>query len=143
MPPKRKESAAAPAASGPKQKRSKTSFRTPTTAALESTSSASELGSTSTSSKNRVVTLRSSASGRRGYRSQDLSTTQSSSLDALAAENSPTSSDITNNIADTNPPLDLESDHTQPDSGAKSRRKQKNTTTVSYTGMTGILLMKV
>ena len=77
--------------------------------------------------------MQSSASGRHGYRSQDLSTTQSSSLDALAAEKSPTSSDIINNIADTNPPLDLESD-TQPDSGAKSRPKQKNTTTVSYTG---------
>ena len=135
MPPKRKESAAAPAASGPKQKWSKTSFQTPMTAALESTttSSASELGSTSTSSKNQVITLRSSASGCCGYRSQDLSTTQSSSLDALAAEKSPTSSDIINNIADTNPPLDLESD-TQPDSGAKSRPKQKNITTVSYTG---------
>ena len=70
MPPKRKESAAIPVASGPKQKKSKTSFRTPTTAALEgTTSAASEVGT-----KNRVVTLRASSSGRRGYRSQDLST---------------------------------------------------------------------
>jgi len=53
MPAKRKETAAS---SGPKQKRSKTSFRTPTPAALEgSTSAASDVGSTST--KNRVVTL--------------------------------------------------------------------------------------
>ena len=48
MPAKRKDSAAAPAASGPKPKRSRTSFRTPTTPALEAaTSAASELVSTS------------------------------------------------------------------------------------------------
>jgi hypothetical protein len=135
MPPKRKESAATPAASGPKQKRSKTSFRTPTTAALEGTTSAAiEVSSTSTSTKNRVVTLRASASGRRGYRSQDLST-QSSSHESLAAENSSIPSEITgdSDITDINdandPPLDPESD-TQPGSGAKSRPKKKNTTTV-------------
>jgi len=138
MPPKRKESAATPVTSGPKQKRSKTSFRTPTTTALEATTSvASEVGSTSTSStKNRVVTLRASASGRRGYRSQDLSTTQTSGLDSSAPENSPTPSDIIGDIADINdpnPPPDLESD-TQPGSGTKSRPKQKNTTTVGYIG---------
>lgn len=134
MPPKRKESAATPAASGPKQKRSKTSFRTPTTAALEGTSSTtSEVGSTS--SKNRVVTLRASASGRRGYRSQELSTTQSSGPDSSAADNSAHPShpsDITD-ISDPIPPLDLESDtQSQAGSGAKSRPKQKNTTTVCY-----------
>ena len=135
MPPKRKESAATPASSGPKQKRSKTSFRTPTTAALEgSISAASEVGSTS--SKNRVVTLRASASGRRGYRSQDLSTTQSTSHDSLAADNSSISSQITGesditDISDLNPilPLDPES-NSQPGSDAKSRPKKKNTTTV-------------
>src|SRR5271168_366746 len=99
MPLKRKESAATPAASGPKQKRSKTSFWTPTTAALEGTSStASEVGSTST--KNRVVTLRASAGGRRGYRSQELSTNQSSSADSLGAENSAHLTDITDSISD-------------------------------------------
>src|SRR5271168_132923 len=98
MPPKRKESAATPTASGPKPKRSKTSFRTPSTAALEP---ASEVGSTSTSSKNRVFTLRASASGRRGYRSQDLSTTQSSSQDSLAAETSAIPSDMISDMADT------------------------------------------
>jgi hypothetical protein len=141
MPPKRKESAATPAASGPKQKRSKTSFRTPTTAALEGTaSSASEVGLTSTTSKNRVVTLRASASGRRGYRSQDLSSTQSSSIDSLAAESPSIPSEITGDsdiadISDLNPPLNLEGD-TQPSSGsgAKSRPKHKNTTTVGYNG---------
>ena len=132
MPPKRKESAATPAASGPKQKRSKTSFRTPTTAALGgTTSTASEVGSTST--KNRVVTLRASASGRRGYRSQDLSTTQSSSIDSLEAENSDHPTDITDSISDPIPPLDVESD-IQSGSGANSRPKQKNTTTVCYIG---------
>jgi hypothetical protein len=142
MPPKRKESAATPAASGPKPKRSKTSFRTPTTAALEGTaSSASEVGSTSTTSKNRVITLRASASGRRGYRSQDLSSTQSSSIDSSAAESPSILSEITGDldiadISDQIPPLNLEGD-TQPSSGpsgAKSRPKHKNTTTVSYCG---------
>ena len=128
MPPKQKESAAIPAASGPKHKRSKTSFRTPTTAALEgTTSAASKVGSTSTSSKNRVVTLQASASGCRGYHSQDLSTTQSTSHKYLTADNSSIPSEITGNsditdISDPNhPPLDPES-VTQP----------KNTTTVGY-----------
>ena len=136
MPQKRKESAATPAASGPKQKRSRTSFRTPTTAALEGTTgAASEVASTSTSNKNRVVTLRASASGRRGYHSQDLSTTQTSGRESLPAENSSFPSEITGNsdIADINdvnlPPLDPESD-SQTGSGSKSRTKQKNTTTV-------------
>ena len=140
MPPKRKESAATPAASGPKQKRSRTSFRTPTTAALEP--STSEVGSTSTSSKNlnRVVTLRASASGRRGYRSQDLSTTQSSALDSAVPENLANPPVIIGDLADLdtsdlNPPPDLEGD-TQPgsSSGTNSRPKQKNTTTVGYIG---------
>lgn len=138
MPPKRKESAATPVASGPKQKRSKTSFRTPTNAALEgTTSAASDVGSTS---KNRVVTLRASASGRRGYRSQDLSTTtQSSSTasDSLAAENSALPSNAMGDQADILcepiPPSNVESD-TQPSPVAKSRAKQKNTTTVGCIG---------
>jgi hypothetical protein len=128
MPPKQKESAATPTASGPKLKRSKTSFRTPTTAALEpATSVASEVGSTGTSSKNRVITLRASASGRRGYRSQDLSTTQSSSLDSLAAEASAIPSNIISDMADTCdpiPPLDPEGD-SQPGSSTKPRPKKK------------------
>ena len=138
MPPKRKESAAIPAASGPKQKQSKTSFRTPTTAALEgTTSAASEVGSISTSSKNRVVTLQASASGCRGYCSQDLSTTQSTSHEYLAADNSSIPSEITgdSDITDisglNHPPLDPESD-TQPGSVTKSRSKKKNTKTVGY-----------
>ena len=128
---------AAPAASGPKPKRSKTSFRTPTTTpALEAaTSVASEVGSTSTSSsKNRVVTLRPSAGGRRGYRTQDLSTTQSSSsINSPATENSAIPSDIIGDldvpdISDSMvPPLVPESDN-----HPKSRPKQKNTTTVGY-----------
>ena len=138
MPPKRKEGAATPVASGPKQKRSKTSFRTPTTAALEgtTTSPASDVGSTS---KNRVVTLRASASGRRGYRSQDLSTQSSSFANdskSLAAKNSALPSDNIGDMADiceTIPAPDLGND-TQPGSSAKPRPKKKNTTTVSYTG---------
>ena len=123
MPQKQKESAAIPVASGPKQKRSKTSFWTPTTAVLEgTTSAASEVGT-----KNRVVTLRASSSGRRGYRSQDLSTSsQPSSLDSLVADNSHPS-----DINDPIPPQDPESD-TQSGSGEKSKPKQKNTTTVCH-----------
>ena len=130
MPPKRKESAATPTASGPKPKRSKTSFRTPSTAALEP---ATSVGSTSTSSKNRVFTLRASASGRRGYRSQDLSTTQSSSQDSLAAETSAIPSDMISDMADTCdtiPSQDPEG-HNQPGSNTKPRKDKKNTTTVS------------
>jgi hypothetical protein len=129
MPQKRKDSVATPVASGPKQKRSRTSFRTPTTVGLEDTAAlASEVGST----KNRVVTLRSNASGRRGYRSQDLSAASSStrSLDSSAADNSALPSDVSN-TCDPIQLLDQESD-TQPGSSAKSRPKQKNTTTVRY-----------
>ena len=133
MPPKWREDAAPPAASGPKHKRSKTSFRTPTTASLEGTvSAASEVGSTSTSSKNRVVTLQASASGRRGYRSQDLAATQSSAHESLAADNSSIPSEFTgdSDIADISA-QDPEHD-SQPGSGIKSRPQKKNITTVSF-----------
>ena len=138
MPPKRKESAATPAASGPKQKQSKTSFQTPTTAALEgtTTSPASDVGSTS---KNWVVTLWASASGHHGYRSQDLSTQSSSFANdskSLTAENSALPSDNISNMEDiceTIPAPNLGND-TQSGSSAKPRPKKKNTTTVSYTG---------
>lgn len=126
MPPKRKDNAGTPAASGPKQKRSKTSFRTPTTAGLEG-SAETETGLTT----NRVVTLRASASGRRGYRTQDLSTTPTSAHESLPAE--PLPSDIPHSFNSSPPPtVDLESDTVdiEPGSSAKSRRKQKNTTTV-------------
>jgi hypothetical protein len=127
MPPKRKDSAATPVPSGPKPKRSRTSFRTPTTAGLEDTAAqASEVGST----KNRVVTLRASASGRRGYRSQDMSTAPSSTstLNSPAADDlALPSSDL--DIYDPILPPDQESD-APPGPSAKSRPKQKNTTTV-------------
>ena len=127
MPPKRKESAATSVASGPKQKRSKTSFRTPTAAALEdATSPASDVGSTST--KNRVITLRPSASGRRGYRTHDLATSSNSNPASPAAEPShlpPHIPDECDSIS-----LPTEESDIHPDSGAKSRPKQKNTTTV-------------
>jgi hypothetical protein len=125
MPPKRKDNAGTPAASGPKQKRSKTSFRTPSTDALEG-SAEPEMGSTS----NRVVTLRASASGRRGYRTQDLlSTTPSSIHDSLAAENLALPSDISDTSYSIPPAtVDLETDtvetgsvDVQPGSSAKSK----------------------
>jgi hypothetical protein len=59
MPPKRKDDSAAPTASGPKTKRSKPSFRTPTTSGPKATDDSEVI-----STKNRVVTLQSSASGR-------------------------------------------------------------------------------
>ena len=135
-------STATPPASGPKPKRSKTSFQTPTTPALEcATSVANEVGSPSTSySTNRVVTLQPSAGGRRGYCTQDLSTTENSAIpsDIIGDSDIP-------DISDTIPPLVPESD-IQPSSGAKSRPKQKNTTTVGYIQVfakTGIFLMLI
>jgi hypothetical protein len=126
MPPKRKEDAATPGPVGPKQKRSKTSFRTPTTAALEDTSSAAtELGSTS---KNRVITLRASAGGRRGYRTQDLATTSNSNPASPAAELSPLPPHIPDECDSISHPIEESDIH--PNSGTKSRPKQKNTTTV-------------
>jgi hypothetical protein len=130
MPPKRKDSANAP---GPKQKRSKPSFRTPTTAGLDSTV-ASEVGSTTSTSTSRVITLRANAtSGRRGYSTQILSTTSTSSLNSLLTENSALPSEICD--SESIPPLILESDlqsGSSSNSNAKSRPKQKNTTTVRY-----------
>ena len=87
MPPKQKDNSATSAVSGPKAKRSKSTptFRTPqataSTAGLEATTT-SEVNST----KNRVVTLRASASGRRGYRTQDLATSSNSNSASPAAE---------------------------------------------------------
>jgi hypothetical protein len=125
MPPKRKDDSAASASSGPKTKRSKPSFRTPTTT-----------GPTTTGPeainpiKNRVVTLRSSASGRRGYRSQDLATPSNSNPSSPAADLldlPPHMSDECNSISHSIEETDL-----PPESGSttKSRPKQKNTTTV-------------
>jgi hypothetical protein len=124
MPPKRKDNSAGTAASGPgpKQKRSKPSFRTPTVAP-----EATEENST----KNRVVTLRSSASGRHGYRTQDLATTSYSNPGSPAAELSHLPPHIPDE-GDSISHLTEESDiHPQADLGSKSRPKKKNTTTVS------------
>jgi len=125
MPPKRKDVSAASAASGPKTKRSKPSFRTPTTSTA-GPEAPEQSGVNST--KNRVVTLRPSASGRRGYRTQDLATSSNSNSASPAAEPShlpPHIPDECDSIS-----LPTEESDIHPDSGAKSRRKQKNTTTV-------------
>ena len=128
MPPKRKDTSAS-AVSGPKAKRSKSTptFRTPTT-------STAGLGATTTSevnsTKNRVVTLRSSASGRRGYHTQDLATTSNSNNASPAAELSDLPPHISDEC-DSIPPSTEENDiHPQTDLRSKSRPKQKNTTTV-------------
>jgi hypothetical protein len=119
MPPKRKDSAV----SGPKAKRTKSTptFRTPTAnaAGLKATAT-SEINST----KNRVVTLRSSASGRRGYRTQDLATSSNSNNASPAAE----LSDLPSHISDE---CNSKS-HPPEESEIHSRVKQKNTTTVRH-----------
>lgn len=129
MPPKRKDNSATStsAASGPKPKRSKPSFRTPTTAGSEATAT-SEVNST----KNRVVTLRASASGRRGYRTQDLATNSNSNPASPTAEPSHLPSHIPDDCDSISHPTELEESdiHPQAESGTKSRPKQKNTTTV-------------
>jgi hypothetical protein len=134
MPPKRKDNSATPAVSGPKPKRSKPSFRTPTTAGLEVTTAASEVNST----KNRVVTLRASTSGRRGYHTQDLATPSYSNSASPAAELSDLPSHIPDDSISHIPdecdsishPTEESDIHPSFDTGTKSRPKQKNTTTV-------------
>jgi hypothetical protein len=126
MPPKRKDNSAASAASGPKTKRSKPSFRTPTTADPE-IAEHSEVNS----SKNRVVTLRPSASGRRGYRTQDLATASNSNPASPALELShlPPHDSISHPTEESEIHPTEESDNYLK-SDTKSRPKQKNTTTV-------------
>ena len=124
MPPKRKDNSATSAASGPTTKRSKPSFRTPGAKSTEE----SEVNST----KNRVVTLRSGSSGRRGYRTQDLATTPNSNPpSSSAAEIShlpPHLPDECDNCDFVSHPTEESDMHSE--SGTKSRPKQKNTTTV-------------
>ena len=129
MPQKRKDDSAASAASGPKTKRSKPSFRTPTTAG-PTTAGPSTAGPEGINPiKNRVVTLRSSASGRRGYRSQDLATPSNSNSASPVADlsdlppHTPDECDsISHSIEETDLPPQAESGSTRP--------KQKNTTKV-------------
>src|ERR1700679_187502 len=128
MPPKRKDNSATSAVSGPKPKRTKSTptFRTPTTAGLEAT--AANVNST----KNRVVTLRASASGggRRGYRTEDLATSSNSNNASPAAELSHLPSHIRDECNSISHPIEESDIHPQADLGTKSRPKQKNTTTV-------------
>jgi hypothetical protein len=130
MPPKRKDNSATSAVSGPKAKRSKSTptFRTPTTiAGLEPPTAASDVNST----KNRVVTLRAGASGRRGYRTQDLATSSNSNNASPAAELSHLPSHISDECDSISHPTEESEIHPSPDIGTKSSPKKKNTTTVS------------
>src|SRR5258705_4838401 len=133
MPFKRKDNAATPPAAGPKPKRSKATFRTPTTAALEDTAA-----SQPSSSKNQVVTLRTGASGRRGYRTQELSATSSTVDNSTPDSNSESSAAAGSTQASGVPDVisladirasELQSDH-PPATSTKPRVKQRNTTTV-------------
>jgi hypothetical protein len=126
MPPKRKDDSAASAASGPKTKRSKPSFQTPTTGGAEATEQSEVLNST----KNQVVTLRSSASGRRGYRSQDLATTSNSNPASPVAEPSHLPPHIPDECDSISHPIEESELHPESGTSSKSRPKQKNTTTV-------------
>lgn len=129
MPPKRKDNATL-AGPGPKQKRSKPSFQTPSTFAT--TDSNNTLANQPSSSNNRVITLRTSASGRRGYRSQDFSTA-SSTLNPSSTSDSSQQSPHENNEADACQhflPANITCPELQSDSKAKPRTKQRNTTTV-------------
>ena len=122
MPPKRKDNSSS-AVSGSKTKRSRSTptFRTPTTAGLEATI-ATEVNST----KNWVVTLRASASGHWGYHTQDFATTSNPTSSAAEASHLP--SHISDECDSISHPTEESDIH--PDSGTKSRPKQKNTTTV-------------
>ena len=124
MPPKRKDGTTAP---GRVPKRSKPTFRAPTIVPDTTISQAAS------SSKNRIVTLRTNATGRRGYRTQDVVSNPESNpdsdssalpnfIDPLLVEDATNfgsaSTEGLNTGADT-PPI-----------AAKARSKQKNTTTV-------------
>lgn len=123
MPPKRKDDSSVSSA-GSTAKRTKPAFRTPTTAR----SGLSTVGA-ATSKKNRIVTLRTSASGRRGYQTQDMDSSSASPtsdncltpLSEAAALDSDSTSGLVTNIQT------AESDDVSP---AKPKLKKRNTTTV-------------
>ena len=122
MPPKWKDNSSF-AVSGSKAKcnRSTPTFWTPTTAGLEATI-ATEVNST----KNWVVTLWACASGCRHYRTQDSTTTSNPTFPAAGPSHLPSHiSDECDSISHTTEESDI-----HPNSGTKSRPKQKNTMTV-------------
>jgi hypothetical protein len=82
MPPKRKNTAASTATTGPKPKRNKPVF--------QSINSASTTSSNSTT-KTRVSTLRTNATGRRGYYSREQSTIPSFNIESSFTPNPSTS----------------------------------------------------
>jgi hypothetical protein len=125
MPLKRKDDTNA----GRTPKRSKPTFRAPATTVPNDTTI-----SQASSSKNRIITLRTSATGCHGYRTQDVISNPDTipSPDASASPNfndpllaGQDSTDFGSaNINDLNDGTDI------PAVQAKSRRKQKNTTTL-------------
>jgi hypothetical protein len=126
MPPKRKDGATT-ANAGRVPKRSKPTFRAPTTTTVPDTT----ISQAASSSRNRIVTLRTSATGRRGYRTQDVVSNPESNPDS--------DSSAPSNFIDPLPVEDatdigIEGLNTDTDTpavvGAKSRSKQKNTTAV-------------
>lgn len=145
MPSKRKDNAANSATTGPNRKRSKPSFRTPTTAGIQEAAP-----SQPSLSKNRVVTLRTSATGRRGYHTaQDIQSDSSPTLESLPSSSAPeachpTDSSVPDANLTANPsltpgslPFSTNSANSNTNINApdttktqKSRAKQTNTTTV-------------
>jgi hypothetical protein len=127
MPPKRKDNASGAAGSNPK--RSKPTFRTPGDAT-------SQAGS----SKNRIVTLRTQATGRRGYRTQDLQPSPDPGPDPVP-DSFPTTGFLptlsTFNFGSAGG-SDTRSDAYSPRK-TKVQAKKKNTTTVRDKTLHGIL----
>ena len=132
---KRKTDAAHPSA----PKKSKPAFCTPQVTAT-STGFSNSVNQTTqpSSSKNRVVTLRTNAAGRRGYRTQDLTTIDNSNTNSdpfLSPDLSnliPSVSDVLDdsNSAYTAGPETSSESVSAISLVAKQRSKQKNTTTV-------------
>jgi hypothetical protein len=123
MPPKRKDDSTA----GRLPKRSKPTFRAPITVPNDTTTSQAS------SSRNRIVTLRTNSTGRRGYRTQDVISNPGSNpdsdssaspnfIDPLPAQDASDLGSVNINNLNTN--TDTLAKQT------KSRRKKKNTTTV-------------
>ena len=122
MPPKQKDnSSSTVSGSKAKHSRSTPTFWTPTTAGLEATT-ATDVNST----KNRVVTLQASASSHHGYRTQDFATTSNPTSPATEPSHLP--SHISDECDSISHPTEESDIH--PNSGTKSRPKQKNTMTV-------------
>ena len=122
MPPKRKNTLTTSAPADLKPKRSKPTFRPVRTTIA--TGSENMAASQTTSSKAQVTTLRTNASGRRGYHTREQSTISSTS----SSSHTFGTPDISNTLPTTNPIVSEDDTNSVP--STKSKAKQKNTTAV-------------